>query len=98
MLIPSFNPGAKVFSTVRAALDQWAPVWVVVDGSTDHSELRLAEMAAADPNRRVWVLPKNGGKGAAEVARLGLQAAEALDAKLASLIDRMTATDEEVAS
>jgi glycosyltransferase involved in cell wall biosynthesis len=65
VLIPSFNPGARVFSTVQAALGEWAPVWVIVDGSTDHSEHRLSEMAAADPNLRVWVLPKNGGKGAA---------------------------------
>ena len=36
VLIPSYNPGARVFSTVQAALDQWAPVWVVVDGSTDN--------------------------------------------------------------
>jgi glycosyltransferase involved in cell wall biosynthesis len=65
VLIPSYNPGAKVFSTVQAALGQWAPVWVIVDGSTDHSEHRLAEMALAEPNLRVWVLPKNVGKGAA---------------------------------
>jgi len=65
VLIPSYNPGPRVFATVRAALDQWAPVWVVVDGSTDHSEHRLAEMAAADANLRVLVLPKNRGKGAA---------------------------------
>jgi glycosyltransferase involved in cell wall biosynthesis len=65
VLIPSFNPGTKVFSTVAAALNQWAPVWVVVDGSTDHSEHRLSEMAAAEPNLRIWVLPKNVGKGAA---------------------------------
>jgi glycosyltransferase involved in cell wall biosynthesis len=76
VLIPSFNPGAKVFSTVRAALSVWTPVWVVVDGSTDHSEHRLAEMAAAEPNLRVWVLPKNGGKGAAVL--FGVREAQAL--------------------
>jgi glycosyltransferase involved in cell wall biosynthesis len=65
VLIPSYNPGPKVFATVRAALEQWAPVWVVVDGSTDHSEHRLGQMAAADANLRVLVLPKNRGKGAA---------------------------------
>jgi glycosyltransferase involved in cell wall biosynthesis len=65
VLIPSYNPGPKVFSTVDAALQQWAPVWVVVDGSTDHSEQRLSEMAAAEPNLRVSILPKNSGKGAA---------------------------------
>jgi glycosyltransferase involved in cell wall biosynthesis len=76
VLIPSFNPGAKVYSTVRAALDHWAPVWIVVDGSTDHSEHRLSEMAAAEPNLRVWVLPKNRGKGAAVL--FGMKEAQAL--------------------
>jgi glycosyltransferase involved in cell wall biosynthesis len=76
VLIPSYNPGPKVFDTVRAALDQWAPVWVVVDGSTDHSEHRLLEMAAAEPNLKVWVLPKNRGKGAAVL--FGLREARAV--------------------
>ena len=76
MLIPSYNPGAKVFSTLRAALDHWAPVWVVVDGSTDHTEHRLAEMAAADPAIKLMVLPQNRGKGAAVL--FGLREAQAL--------------------
>jgi glycosyltransferase involved in cell wall biosynthesis len=76
VLIPSYNPGPKVFSTVRAALDQWAPVWVIVDGSTDHTEHRLAEMAAAEPDLKIWVLPKNRGKGAAVL--FGLREARAL--------------------
>jgi glycosyltransferase involved in cell wall biosynthesis len=76
VLIPSYNPGPKVFSTVRAALDQWAPVWVIVDGSTDHTEHRLAEMAAAEPGLRICVLPKNRGKGAAVL--FGLREARAL--------------------
>ena len=76
VLIPSYNPGPKVFSTVRAALDQWAPVWVIVDGSTDHSEHRLSEMAVAEPNLRVSVLPKNSGKGAAVL--FGMREARAL--------------------
>ena len=76
VLIPSYNPGPKVFSTVRAALDQWAPVWVVVDGSTDHSEHRLAEMAAANLSLRILVLPENRGKGAAVL--FGLREAQAL--------------------
>ena len=37
VLIPSYNPGPKVTATVRAALEQWTPVWVIVDGSTDRS-------------------------------------------------------------
>jgi glycosyltransferase involved in cell wall biosynthesis len=76
VLIPSYNPGPKVFATVRAALDQWAPVWVVVDGSTDHSDYRLADMAAEDSNLRVFVLPKNQGKGAAVL--FGLRQAQPL--------------------
>jgi glycosyltransferase involved in cell wall biosynthesis len=65
VLIPSYNPGPKVFATVQEALSHWAPVWVVVDGSTDHSEAELLELAAANSNLRVWVLPENRGKGAA---------------------------------
>jgi glycosyltransferase involved in cell wall biosynthesis len=65
VLIPSYNPGEKVFATVRDALDRWAPVWVVVDGSTDQSAERLAQMAATEPGLRVLVLPRNRGKGAA---------------------------------
>ena len=76
VLIPSFNPGMRVLSTVRDALSQWAPVWVVVDGSTDHSAQQLSEMAAAEPNLRVWVLPRNGGKGAAVL--FGAREAQAL--------------------
>ena len=65
VLIPSYNPGPKVFVTVRDALDQWAPVWVVVDGSTDESVKGLLAMAATEPRLRVFVLPENRGKGAA---------------------------------
>src|SRR5271168_4033742 len=65
VLIPSYNPGTKVLETVRDALAQWAPVWVVIDGSTDGSAEQLLAMAAAEPRLRVFVLPRNGGKGAA---------------------------------
>jgi glycosyltransferase involved in cell wall biosynthesis len=65
VLIPSYNPGPKVFATVRDALEQWSPVWVVVDGSTDQSAQRLMAMAAALPGLRVFVREVNHGKGAA---------------------------------
>ena len=65
VLIPSYNPGRKVFETVRAAREQWEPVWVVVDGSTDGTGAALQEMALADPGLKVLIRAKNGGKGAA---------------------------------
>lgn len=65
VLIPSYNPGVKGLETVRAARAQWAPVWVVVDGSTDGSAEALRALAQDDPQVRVIVRAKNGGKGAA---------------------------------
>ena len=65
VLIPSYNPGNKVFETVRAAREHWSPVWVVVDGSTDGTPAALQEMARTDPGLRVIVRERNGGKGAA---------------------------------
>lgn len=65
LLIPSYNPGPKVFETVAAARAQWSPVWVVVDGSTDGTSQVLRKMAEADDNLKVLVLPQNQGKGAA---------------------------------
>jgi len=75
LLIPSYNPGARVFATVSAALREWNPVWVVVDGSTDASAEGLQAMAATEPALRVIVLPRNLGKGAAVLH--GLRAASA---------------------
>ena len=75
VLIPSYNPGAQVYATVRAAREQWTPVWVVVDGSSDGSADGLQEMAARDPGLRVLLLPENCGKGAAVLH--GLDAAAA---------------------
>jgi glycosyltransferase involved in cell wall biosynthesis len=85
VLIPSYDPGEKVDDTVRQAREQWNPVWVVVDGSTDGSTARLLEMAEADSGLRVIVLPENRGKGAAiltgldEAAKLGYTHALTMD-------------------
>ncbi len=75
VLIPSYNTGEQVYTTVRAARARWAPVWVVVDGSTDGTAEGLQVMARQDPGLRVWVLPQNSGKGAAVLH--GLQLAQA---------------------
>jgi glycosyltransferase involved in cell wall biosynthesis len=65
VLIPSYNPGRKVFETVHSARAQWDPVWVVVDGSNDGTAEALQALAHQDPGLRVLVRPRNGGKGAA---------------------------------
>ena len=73
VLIPSYNPGPKVYSTIREALAQWSPVWVVVDGSTDGTHEGLLALASTDEGLRVLVLERNAGKGSAVLA--GLDAA-----------------------
>lgn len=76
VLIPSYNPGPKVYDTVRAARLHWNPVWVVIDGSTDGSEVVLQAMAAEDSGLRVIHLPRNKGKGAAVLHGLNLAASK----------------------
>jgi glycosyltransferase involved in cell wall biosynthesis len=76
VLIPSYNPGAKVFETVRAARAAWAPVWIVVDGSDDGTPEKLHEMAATDGDLRVFVLARNRGKGSAVLHGIGLAQAQ----------------------
>ena len=76
VLIPSYNPGVKVFDTVRSARQYWNPVWVVIDGSTDGSEVTLKNMALEDTGLRVIHLPLNKGKGAAVLHGLNIAAAE----------------------
>ncbi|MGD8478290.1 MAG: glycosyltransferase family 2 protein [Burkholderiales bacterium] len=65
VLIPSYNTGMCVLETVRQARQHWNPVWVVVDGSDDGSTTGLLKVQQTDPGFRVFVLPRNVGKGAA---------------------------------
>src|ERR1700704_6028955 len=65
VLIPSYNPGERVYDTVQAARRAWNPVWVVVDASTDGTAEGLRRRAEGDPGLKVIVLPRNSGKGAA---------------------------------
>jgi glycosyltransferase involved in cell wall biosynthesis len=74
VLIPSFNPGRKVYETIAGARQQWAPVWIVVDGSTDGTGEELEKMAAGDPQLRVIRLARNRGKGGAVLHGLNLAA------------------------
>jgi glycosyltransferase involved in cell wall biosynthesis len=65
VLIPSYNTGPRLLSTVASALECWSPVWVVIDGSTDGSAAPVIELASRDARVRVIVRDRNGGKGAA---------------------------------
>ncbi len=73
LLIPSYNPGPKVYETVLAARLHWNSVWVVVDGSTDGTAEGLQALAQGDKGLRILQNSRNRGKGAA--IRLGLEQA-----------------------
>ena len=75
VLIPSYNAGMQVYETVKAARQQWCPVWVVIDGSTDGTDRGLQAMASQDAGLKVFVLSSNQGKGAAVLH--GLREAQA---------------------
>jgi glycosyltransferase involved in cell wall biosynthesis len=74
VLIPSYNPGDKVYETVREARRVWSPVWVVVDGSTDGTLEGLRKLAQEDEDLRVIVQPRNMGKGNAVLRGITLAA------------------------
>src|SRR4030088_3613737 len=75
VLIPSYNPGQKVYETVRSARENWNPVWIVIDGSNDGTTENLQAMAKNDAGLHVITLPKNMGKGAAVLHGLNQAAA-----------------------
>jgi len=74
VLIPSYNPGNRVYETIRTARQHWNPVWVVIDGSTDDSVERLHALAAEDDGLKIVHLPVNQGKGAAVLHGIELAA------------------------
>ncbi len=85
IVIPSYNTGPKVYDTVREARAAWAPVWVVIDGSTDESAEAVQAMARDDGHLRVIRLSGNRGKGAA--VREGLIAAKSTGFTHALIMD-----------
>ena len=66
VIIPSYNTGILLKKTVTEALQQWKPVWVVIDGSDDGSENLLSSLQADHINELTVIRSsQNGGKGAA---------------------------------
>ncbi|MDF1582937.1 MAG: glycosyltransferase family 2 protein [Methyloprofundus sp.] len=66
LLVPSYNTGALLKVTIEEALQQWLPLWVIIDGSDDGSDALLESLQAQYPDTLVVIkLAKNCGKGAA---------------------------------
>src|SRR5437879_134193 len=85
VIIPSFNTGPRLLSTVREALTFWKPVWVIVDGSTDDSAQQLRQLEQSASGLKVFRLERNQGKGAAVLH--GMQAASAEGFRNALVMD-----------
>ena len=65
VILPSYNPGAKLLETAAAARRVWEHVWVVIDGSTDGSARAVEEWARSESGIEIIRRPRNGGKGEA---------------------------------
>jgi glycosyltransferase involved in cell wall biosynthesis len=94
VVIPSYNTGAKLFDTVREACRFWAPVWVVVDGSTDGTAEQIEALAQRDGGFRVIRLKHNQGKGAAVLHALRVAEADGFSHALTMDADGQHAADE----
>ena len=70
VLLPSFNSGRRLAETLRQTCAIWRDVWVVVDGSTDGSDVEAEALGLQ--GLRVIRLAKNSGKGAAVLHALRL--------------------------
>jgi glycosyltransferase involved in cell wall biosynthesis len=70
VLIPSYNTGPRLLSTVQDALGVWPQVWIVIDGSTDGSDAALTALQRSHRGLRVLHRSENGGKGAAVITGL----------------------------
>jgi glycosyltransferase involved in cell wall biosynthesis len=64
VLVPAYNPGGILIETVRALLAFHPDVWLLVDGSTDGSDLGIESHLGAHRGFRVLRRSRNLGKGA----------------------------------
>lgn len=69
VIIPSYNTGNRLQSTVRDVLTSWdgGPVWIVIDGSNDGSDNVLERESGANKRLRIIRRSKNEGKGKAVI-------------------------------
>lgn len=85
VLIPSYNSGGLLQTTVAKACQHWPVVWVIIDGSTDGSAGTLEHLKSTFPGLRIFELPVNQGKGAAVL--YGLEQAQAAGFQYALTMD-----------
>ncbi|RFC45812.1 MAG: hypothetical protein DVB28_000383 [Verrucomicrobia bacterium] len=78
VIIPSYNSGALLAPTLHATLAQWAPIFLVVDGSTDASDRCAAALIESGAPLEVLRLEKNQGKGGAVLEALKLASSRGL--------------------
>lgn len=74
VLIPCYNPGPRIETTVQKAVTHGGvPIWIVDDGSDEETRNRLTRLADAHADVHVLHHQENRGKGAAVLT--GLKAA-----------------------
>lgn len=64
VLVPAYNPGPLLRETVAGLLASHSDVWVLVDGSTDGSDVGIESLFREAPGLRVLRRETNLGKGA----------------------------------
>jgi hypothetical protein len=65
VVVPSYNTGSILLDTIQSILTYTQDLWVIVDGSTDHSPNLLLPLLNDHPSFQILTLPYNQGKGAA---------------------------------
>lgn len=73
ILVPCYNPGHRIETTVRDASRNGLPIWIIDDGSDEETRHRLTDLAGQIPKVKVLRHEINRGKGAAVLT--GLMAA-----------------------
>lgn len=85
VIIPSYNSGGLLRDTLLSVLENWRPVIVVLDGSTDGSGDAVRTLAGERNDLHIINRASNGGKGDAVLA--ALEFAESLGFTHAAVFD-----------